>query len=188
VKVVPFRPEFGDSVLELILKIQREEFGIQISADQQPDLREIPSFYQVDHGNFWVALSADDQLVGTIALLDIGSSRAALRKMFVDRAHRGGESGVANRLLETLVGWSSARSIREIYLGTTSKFHAAHRFYEKNDFEEIAKAALPPAFPIMEVDTKFYRRTLHSDQPDPRDHEASSAFRIDRFRMPRDGR
>ncbi len=40
-------------------------------------------------------------------------------------------------------------------------FHAAHRFYVKNGFTEIEKGALPSAFPIMEVDTKFYRLKLN---------------------------
>jgi predicted N-acetyltransferase YhbS len=37
---------------------------------------------------------------------------------------------------------------------------AAHRFYEKHGFSEIAPAQLPPSFPIMRVDTKFYRLEL----------------------------
>jgi RimJ/RimL family protein N-acetyltransferase len=50
--------------------------------------------------------------------------------------------------------------VTEIYLGTTAEFLAAHRFYEKNGFKEIAKSQLPPAFPIMAVDTKFYKQQL----------------------------
>jgi predicted N-acetyltransferase YhbS len=45
-------------------------------------------------------------------------------------------------------------------LGTTAKFLAAHRFYEKNGFREIAQTELPASFPVMTVDTKFYRRAL----------------------------
>ena len=46
---------------------------------------------------------------------------------------------------------------REILLGTTEKFIAAYKFYEKNGFIEVAKASLPPEFPVMAVDVKFYR-------------------------------
>jgi hypothetical protein len=52
------------------------------------------------------------------------------------------------------------RSIRDIFLGTTPHFLAAHRFYEKNGFCEIAKSALPASFPVMEIDTKFYHRCV----------------------------
>ena len=33
---------------------------MQISAEQQLDLRQIPTFYQVRNGNFWVALFNSD--------------------------------------------------------------------------------------------------------------------------------
>ena len=41
-------------------------------------------------------------------------------------------------------------------MNATEKFLAAHRFYEKNGFIELQKVALPKAFPIMAVDSKFY--------------------------------
>ncbi len=160
-KVVPFRSEFESQVVDLILEIQRDEFGMRISREQQPDLRLISTFYQVEDGNFWVALSGSD-VVGTIALLDIGSSQGALRKMFVHRQFRGGQAGAAMCLLDTLITWSAAHSVEDIFLGTTPHFVAAHRFYEKHRFCEIAKSSLPSAFPIMEVDTKFYHRRVEA--------------------------
>jgi hypothetical protein len=54
----------------------------------------------------------------------------------------------------------SGQGLWEVYLGTTEKFFAAHRFYEKNGFREIAQTKLPASFPIMTVDTKFYSRSL----------------------------
>lgn len=156
-QVVPFDPEFESQVVDLIVDIQQNEFDIAITADQQPDMTQIPSFYQVRGGNFWVALSGGE-VVGTISLLDIGSSRGALRKMFVGRGFRGSENGTATLLLGELLLWASTHGIREVVLGTTPYFLAAHRFYEKNGFREIAKSDLPTSFPVMEVDTKFYHR------------------------------
>ena len=155
-KVIPFSPEFESEVVELIVSIQRGEFEIDITANQQPDLRSIPSFYQVADGNFWVAV-ADGRVVGTIALLDIGAKQAALRKMFVRPDFRGSSRGTAHRLLQTLLAWADSHDVREIFLGTTPFFRAAHRFYQKYGFSEIPKSQLPAAFPIMEVDTKFYQ-------------------------------
>ena len=53
-----------------------------------------------------------------------------------------------------------SHAVREVYLGTTAKFLAAHRFYEKNGFVEIDHSELPESFPVMVVDTKFYRLEL----------------------------
>jgi GNAT superfamily N-acetyltransferase len=63
---------------------------------------------------------------------------------------------VAQRLLEESIRWAKDHRISDIYLGTTAQFLAAHRFYAKNGFLEIAKTDLPVPFPIMAVDSKFY--------------------------------
>jgi len=147
---------YKKKVAELILNIQNKEFGIPITLNQQPDLNEIPKFYQNGNGNFWVA-KVEGNLVGTIALLDIGNNKGALRKMFVDRNFRGKEFGIGQKLLNNLIAWAKHKNIIEIYLGTTEKFVGAQRFYEKNGFVEVQKQELPKEFPVMDVDVKFYR-------------------------------
>ena len=154
-----YQPCHQTGVKDLILPIQNQEFGIVITAEQQPDLSDIENFYQQGSGDFWLAL-ADDRVVGCIGLKDIGDGQAALRKMFVAEAWRGRENGVAGRLLQTLIAHARERQLSDIWLGTTAKFLAAHRFYEKNGFVNVAEAALPAAFPVMKVDTKFYHLAL----------------------------
>ena len=146
-------------VADLILNIQNAEFGIPITLELQPDLNEIPGFYQIDSGNFWIA-KIDNKIIGTISLLDIGDRKGALRKMFVDSNYRGKEFGVGQRLLNTLVVWAKQKGFTEIFLGTTEKFIAAQRFYKKNGFKEIEKKELPGTFPVMEVDIKFYKFSI----------------------------
>ena len=152
-----YNDAYRQTVCDLILYIQSKEFGIPITIDQQPDLNDIPRFYQVNGGNFWIAKD-NDKIVGTIALLDIGNNQGALRKMFVDEGYRGKE--VAKRLLTTLLSWAKQKAFREIYLGTTEKFVRAQRFYEKNGFFEVDKSDLPAQFPIMNVDVKFYKYAM----------------------------
>ena len=156
VDIRPFDGLQRNAIGALISRIQRDEFHIPISLADQPDLADIAAFYQLPGGNFWVARS-NTRVVGTIALLNIGNRQGALRKMFVDADFRGKNSGVSKRLLDELLSWSRAEGFREIFLGTTAAFHAAHRFYEKNGFERVDPEALPQTFPIMKVDTLFYR-------------------------------
>jgi GNAT superfamily N-acetyltransferase len=153
--VSPFAEEHAEGVVSLILPIQQDEFGIPITLEGQPDLRDIPGFYQRGAGNFWVA-TAGSAVVGTVALLDIGDGAVALRKMFVAKEFRGAEHGVAKQLLDVALAWCREHAHRCVYLGTTAKFLAAHRFYERNGFREIQRTELPPNFPVMTVDTKFY--------------------------------
>lgn len=154
-----FEARDANGVMGLILAIQREEFGIAITAGDQPDLAAIPDFYQTGAGDFWVAEAPGGGVVGTIALKDIGGGQAALRKMFVHRDWRGA-AGVAQGLLDGLLDAARARGLEEIWLGTTDKFLAAHRFYEKNGFRLAAAESLPAAFPRMAVDSRFYAMAL----------------------------
>ena len=158
-EVLSFIPAFSHGVADLIVAIQQGEFAIDIAYEDQPDLQDIPAFYQNGAGNFWVALDGA-KVVGTIALKDIGNNQAALRKMFVAANHRGSDKGVAKELLSTLLGHARMAGLKDIYLGTTAEFLAAHRFYEKHGFELIEAADLPESFPRMAVDTRFYRIAL----------------------------
>lgn len=166
IEIVPFSDHHLSGVVDVILPIQQSEFGIPITLDAQPDLLDIPNFYQKGSGNFWVALHGSE-VVGTIALLDIGNGQGALRKMFVKEPFRGSMHGVARRLLQVFLDWCKTHDICEVYLGTTAKFLAAHRFYEKNGFTEIAPSELPTSFPIMSVDTKFYKYSIAINSAQP---------------------
>lgn len=157
--VKEYQHHYQEQVVELILQIQQQEFKIPISKEDQPDLFMIESFYQTGNGNFWVA-KYQDEVVGTISLLDIGNNEVALRKMFVQKEYRGQTYNTASLLLENALKWAQTQSLKSIYLGTTPQFLAAHRFYEKNGFVEIDRTELPQSFPVLAVDKKFYRFTV----------------------------
>lgn len=97
-----YSAEYSNSVASLILHIQQQEFQIPVTISDQPDLVDIPGFYQTREGNFWIALD-DVVVVGTVGLLDIGAGQGALRKMFVASSHRGPQIAVGKRLLEQLL-------------------------------------------------------------------------------------
>jgi N-acetylglutamate synthase-like GNAT family acetyltransferase len=155
----PFTEKYKDDVPALIVAIQRNEFGVAINLAAQPDLKNITAFYQTGNGNFWIALNGET-VIGTIALLDIGNKQAALRKMFVHADFRGKLYHVGQSLLNVLLQWAGQKGFCEIFLGTTEKFVAAQRFYEKNGFIEIDQQLLPANFPVMPVDVKFYKYNI----------------------------
>jgi N-acetylglutamate synthase-like GNAT family acetyltransferase len=161
VEIRPFAPVHQAGVVALVVGIQQDEFGFSITYEQQPDLQNIPGFFRKGAGDFWVAL-VGERVVGTIALVDLGNGQGAVRKMFVDSAYRGRHAGVAQRLLTTLLDWARHHGIADVCLGTTDKFRAAHRFYEKNGFIQVASESLPQSFPRMNVDTRFYRLLLET--------------------------
>ena len=159
IAICEFEERYGDALRSMIIKIQRDEFGIDISLDDQPDLSGINGFYCKGKGGFWVA-TIDGDVAGSVALIDIGNDQVALRKMFVKEEYRGKKFGVAQQLLDFVFAYASDADIAEILLGTTDKFLAAHRFYEKNNFKLIDVENLPESFPRMDVDTRFYVKAV----------------------------
>jgi N-acetylglutamate synthase-like GNAT family acetyltransferase len=155
-------PVFNDDcteIIDLILPIQQIEFNVPITIEAQPDLLDIEANYHHRGGNFWGA-KIDGELVGTIALINTGHNACALRKMFVKKDFRGREYGIAQKLLETLLAYCKEHNITDVYLGTVDMLKAAHRFYEKNNFNNIPVTDLPSYFPRMMADNKFYHLHL----------------------------
>ncbi len=157
ISIQPFTQEYQQQVIDLIVSIQAQEFGVSITADDQPDLKDIKNYYQKNAGNFWIALEAD-KIVGTIALVDIGNQQGALRKMFVKKEYRGKPLLIGQQLIDTLLQSAQQNNLAQIFLGTVPNYYAAHRFYEKNGFVRINKSDLPNNFQVMPVDKIFYMK------------------------------
>ena len=151
-----YQEKYKEGIAQLILNIQQNEFNIPVTLNDQPDLLNIEKVYLKNKGNFWVAVE-NMQVIGTIALIDIDNKQAALRKMFVHKDYRGKEKGIGQLLLNTLISWCNQNHINEIYLGTVEQLHAAKRFYERNGFIIVEKATLPETFPLMPIDTEFFK-------------------------------
>jgi GNAT superfamily N-acetyltransferase len=151
--------DHSSQAVDLILPIQRVEFGVPITLRDQPDLLDIDSYYIQPGGGFWGAFE-EKELIGTIALKHLDPTTGALRKMFVKKEFRGKEHGVAQQLINTLLQYSQEKGLTDIYLGSTAQMKVAHRFYERNGFKPIPPEALPGHFPRMAPDNVFYHLSL----------------------------
>ena len=160
IQIVPYQQQYDDAIASLIVSIQQHEFNIKITLADQPDLQDIANFYRKGSGNFWCALSPEGELIGTIALIDIGNGMGAIRKMFVKSEWRGKEKNVARILLNTLELWASQHAITALYLGTVEQLKAAQHFYEREGFTLVEVQSLPAQFPRIAVDTIFYKKIL----------------------------
>ncbi len=158
VMIIPFEEQYTSQVVELILPIQQEEFGIDISIKDQPDLLNIKEEYIETGGNFWIAL-ADGKVVGTIALVALQDHNGAIKKMFAAKEYRG-EKQVGKKLLDTLISYCKEQGYERLYLGTVDVLKAAQKFYKKNGFELWEKAKMPQDYHLMDVDTVFFKKDL----------------------------
>lgn len=155
----PIFNEYCQQIIDIILPIQQIEFNVPVTLDAQPDLLDIEDFYHKSGGCFWGAFMGEE-LIGTIALINTGHNAGALRKMFVNKEHRGKELGVAQKLLEVLLQFCRDNQITDVYLGTVEMLKAAHRFYERNGFVLTDINDFPPYFPRMMADNRFYHLHL----------------------------
>lgn len=155
-----FDKKYDAVVGPFVVGIQHE-FGVPITLEQQPDLKNVTQRYLESGGNFWIALDGE-QLIGTIAVLDFGDGIAVLRKMFVDPAYRGAPHRLGQQLLDTLLAWVRSQGFQHLYLGTVDLLVAAQRFYEKNGFARIAEEALPDpiARQKMPDDNLYYQMEI----------------------------
>jgi N-acetylglutamate synthase-like GNAT family acetyltransferase len=66
IEIVEYSHKFQKEIYDLIMDIRINELGWKLPA---PDLIKIEEKYQVNKGNFWVALDKG-RVIGTIALED----------------------------------------------------------------------------------------------------------------------
>jgi N-acetylglutamate synthase-like GNAT family acetyltransferase len=127
------------------------EFELPIS---NPNKANIPLL-----NKYWVSLH-NNEIIGTIGVLNIGHEFSILKMMFVKREYRGKDYRIASSLLKKAFNWCNSQSIDTIFLGTMSQFIAAHKFYEKNEFESININKLPSSFVANPVDDVFYKKII----------------------------
>lgn len=160
IEIREYAPEFQNEIVELILSIEIDELNVPITLNDQPDLLDIPNFYQSKRGNFWVALNDQKEVVGTIALIDTGFEFGVIRKMFVKKNYRGSAYSTSKKLFLNLEIWAIEHGFKSLMLGTHSDLKPAVRFYQKLGFVEILKKDLPAGFPIMSVNDVFFEKSL----------------------------
>ena len=140
-EVIEYSNEYKDQVLRLINDIAENKFGHH-SKIGRPDLEKIEEAYQTDKGNFWVALE-ENNVVGTVALKDMGDNRGGLRRLYVKKDLR--KSGIGKKLFSNLLAFARNNAYEKLFLSTGKNNEVASRFYIENGFERVE--SLPEDFP-----------------------------------------
>jgi putative acetyltransferase len=128
-EIVPFEPEHADGFRSLVADTLRE-FGFEPDPDIDPDLVDPASTYTA----LWVAL-AGGEVVGSVALRDLGDKELELKRMYLRPAHRG--YGLGKRLLAIQLEWARANGATVIRLDTSERMEAARGLYEAYGFRRV---------------------------------------------------
>jgi molybdopterin-guanine dinucleotide biosynthesis protein A/GNAT superfamily N-acetyltransferase len=129
VRIVPFRREHVAAFRTLVTETL-PEFGFSADPDLDPDLEDPSGYYAA----IWVAL-VDGEVVGSIALRDLGGDILELKRMYLRKASRG--RGAGRRLLTTALDWARANGATTIKLDTTEAMEAARALYESYGFVRV---------------------------------------------------
>lgn len=154
-----FQPSDQVRVKELVLGIQNGEFNLGLAEEAQPDLNDVYGFY--NEGGFWVA-EIQGLVVGTIGLQILNKDIGILRKMFLQKEHRGTPLKIAQELYGVLLTEASRRQLHYLWLDSPGVAKAAHRFYLRNGFTEMDKSQVPKGFVYPELNSKLFRLLLDS--------------------------
>ena len=150
----PFAPEDQSGVEKLVLTIQRDEFGLELTADNQPDLKDVVGFFSGEGSAFWVAV-AHGQIVGCIGLQAIDCCVAAMRKFMVHQDWRGRELGVAKALNEFFTRHAREIGTTTLALSTVHETKAAQAFYRRAGYRDVTREDMPAGFVPGIIDVVF---------------------------------
>ena len=127
--IVPFQPSHTDGFRSLVSDTLRE-FGFEPDPELDDDLDDPGGTYAA----LWVALAGDD-VVGSVALRDLGGGLVELKRMYLRPAERG--RGVGKQLLAVALDWARASGACVVRLDTSERMVAAQRLYEAHGFTRV---------------------------------------------------
>ncbi len=156
-EIIQYDDKYKTEIIDLILGIQNNEAKINLSIEEQPDLKDIHKTYIRNDGDFWIAVD-NGVAAGTIGLMKIDKDWCVLKKFFVRSDYRSKKVGL--RLYETLLDFAKAQGYRHIILDTPSVATKSHSFYERAGFKKIDKATLPIVYNYPDRDSILYKLDL----------------------------
>lgn len=153
-KIITYNEKYKEEIISLILNIQNQEAGINLSLHEQPDLNDVQTFYLDDGGCFWVALSKQNEVIGTIGLMNKKNGYGILKKFFVRSDYRNKKVGF--NLYQVLMAFCRSNKFHVLILDTPSVAKISHKFYEKNGFIRIEKKDLPISYNFSDRNSYLY--------------------------------
>jgi GNAT superfamily N-acetyltransferase len=152
-EIIKYQEKYKQQVIALILHIQNDEAKIALPLAAQPDLLDVPSYYEKKGGGFWLAVEKGE-VIGTFAFMNYGAGNAVLKKFFVRADWRSRKIGFA--LYNTVLAYLKQHGYKQALLDTPSVAKTSHRFYEREGFVRLAKEELPFPYDYPDRDSYLY--------------------------------
>ena len=165
-RIRPYGESDQSAIIDMVLRIQNDEYQVGLTLSEQPDLEQIDAHYRDQGGAFWVA-EVSGTVVGCIGLMRLSPEIGVLKKFFVERSFRGRESGVSSSLFSTLLAYAASIDLKAIVLDTPSVATRSHAFYRRAGFLPIGREDLPVPYAYPDRDSLLFMLTLATEAATP---------------------
>lgn len=159
-EIVDYAGGRDPEVAALILRIQREDVGLDVPIEEQPELFDIAGAYR--DGAFWLAV-AGHEIIGTIGMMRYGDS-GVLKKLFVRQDYRG-PVGASYALHDKAMAWAAAQGLTAVFLDTPSVATRSHAFYKRRGYRMVSRAELPKTYDFPDRDSLIFKLDMPAGQP-----------------------
>lgn len=132
IRIVTFDDRYAKDFADLNYQWIAESYGIE---EHDHDQLDNPREAIIETGGEIFFAVADDQVVGTVAMIRMDSDDFELAKMAVNPEFRGRKIG--DLLMDASVAFAKAKNANSIILESNTKQAAAISLYRKHGFVEI---------------------------------------------------
>lgn len=133
-QIIEYQEKYRKRISELVISVFIEEFGFEQYRESYEKI-DITSYIE-NGGKCWIAVK-DENVIGTILLVNRGDNTVELKMMYAKKEYRG--KGVSQKLLDTFLQYAIEHNYEKIFLGTYGRLERAIQFYKKNGFIEYEK-------------------------------------------------
>ena len=131
-KIKEYEQKYQEETNDLIVNIFIDEFGYEQHRQACQEAQH--HRYKENNGNCWVAVNNYDNIVGVIALENLGNKQAKMKTFYVNKEYRGKK--IAQELFNNLYSFAVDKGYTKIVLDTYETLERAVNFYKKNGFKE----------------------------------------------------
>jgi GNAT superfamily N-acetyltransferase len=133
-----FEPADQGGVERLVLTIQQDEYGYQLTTENQPDLKDVAGFF--------------------------AGGPCAMRKFMVAAHARGRDKGVSAALTRAFEA-HARQHCPKLALSTVEKTIAAQAFYVREGYRVVDQSQMPEGFEAGPFDVVFMVKDLAKQPP-----------------------
>ena len=134
-KIIPFEESYRDDLIFMILQA-KDALGRKPGLNE--DLLDIKSHYFDKGGRFWIAISENDRVIGSIGYVRVdGTNEAFIHRLFVKAAEK--HKGIGTALLMVAEEYMKNNKIlvSKVHLGSPkADWIESYSFYPKHGYVE----------------------------------------------------